>query len=418
MPGASGDRLIRLFLEEVSSSTAPAVLVIDVGANDGKWGQRVLGKLLSRITRRKRRANPAARLVSVEPQPRHIAKLMPLAQRWNDSHLPRSSWEVVPAVAWTEAANLTFYLSSDTEASSLVEEQALAFSDPGPWCSGAGAASGRCIRPVRVPAIDFASSLLSALGSPGTVWPALLKLDVEASEYALLPKLLVSGALCGVSHILVEWHLNALPAERRLTGLALRLAFDSLLSHGCTNRPTPVPVVQHDEDKLNNFGERVPGLAELLQRHEPPDTAYKAARPFALAHEQSAATSGRSAPNHLNATERTHARQAKRWLQKSAPGYCASTDYADSRCEIAEKGSWPLPSHAKASWVAAAAFCSAQCATCSRCRFISISPSFGDCSWFSTCNLNALHVKPSGFRTGAGVLPLRLGSNGTSVRGA
>ena len=61
-----------------------------------------------------------------------------------------------------------------------------------------------------------------------------LKVDIEGGEAALLPKLLVSGALCFVSYLRVEWHLNVLPEEQRLSIVSLKHALRSMLTHACT----------------------------------------------------------------------------------------------------------------------------------------------------------------------------------------
>ena len=230
LTGDFGGDLVKRFLDDASNSVAPAALVLDVGANQGNWGHDVLLRLL----RRTRRTPPrhVARLVSFEPQPQYLSNLLRQAREWNASHLPRSSWTVLPFAAWKEATNLTFYLSKFTEASSLVAEQALAFSDPGPWCEGNASA---CIRPVSVPAIDFASYLHAALGPPGTVWPVMLKLDVEAAEYDVLPSLLVSGALCAISHIFIECTsseagMRGLPDSQPLPRSTLTLARSIVLA--------------------------------------------------------------------------------------------------------------------------------------------------------------------------------------------
>ncbi len=92
-----------------------------------------------------------------------------------------------------------------------------------------------------------------------------------------MPHLIVSGALCRATHLLVEWHLNKLPYSRRLRFLGLRLAFDELLTKGCqsswaarrqANASFP-RVIAHDEYASNNFHAKVPGLEELLFAHKP-----------------------------------------------------------------------------------------------------------------------------------------------------
>ena len=196
-----------------------------------------------------------------EPQREYAAELRKLASDWGGTFHP--------AVAWTKATNLSFYLSHFKEASSLSEQLALTFSKP--------EVNARVSR-VTVPAVDLSRVLRNC------VWrarggPIILKLDVEAAEYDLLPRLLITGALCRCTFLLVEWHLNALPPKRKLEGVLLRNAFDGLLARGCFRPPR---LIIHDEDFLNNFGEPIAGLSELAARYKMHEHLPRR-RPFAVA---------------------------------------------------------------------------------------------------------------------------------------
>ena len=105
--------------------------------------------------------------------------------------------------------------------------------------------------------------------------------DVEAAEYDLMPHLLQSGALCRSTHLLVEWHLNSLPPPRRLTGLALRVAFDELLTTGCATSDygSGPRLIVHEDYEMNNEYADVPGLAELQRHHNGTWPAGCARRP-------------------------------------------------------------------------------------------------------------------------------------------
>lgn len=93
---------------------------------------------------------------------------------------------------------------------------------------------------------------------------------------------------------------------------------------------------------------------------------------------------------------------AHRWLQRSAEGFCAATDPAPGDCERGDKGYWPLSGHAVSDgWLGAARACLERCGRCSRCRFVSISVRYLDCSWFNTCDVTSLHSDPSSFRSGS-----------------
>lgn len=65
-------------------------------------------------------------------------------------------------------------------------------------------------------------------------------------------------------HLLVEWHLNALPPRKRLAALGLRHSLEHILAHGCRSPPL---AVAHDEYGPNNFGSSVPGLWERTRLH-------------------------------------------------------------------------------------------------------------------------------------------------------
>ena len=94
--------------------------------------------------------------------------------------------------------------------------------------------------------------------------PVFLKCDVEGAEYDLLPHLLTTGALCRVTHLYMEWHLNSVPPTRRLAALALRTTLEHTLHRGCVHPPV---WYEHDEYDVNNLEEEVPGLWQLALLH-------------------------------------------------------------------------------------------------------------------------------------------------------
>ena len=254
--GEQGEAAINRFVHAVQAATPMQTgFVIDVGANNGQWARHVLERVREYGTRM--RVEP----ILFEPQREYALELQKLANDWGGTFHP--------AVAWTRATNLSFYLSNFKEASSLSEQLALTFSRP--------EVNSRVSR-VTVPAVDLARVLRSC------VWrarggPIILKLDVEAAEYDLLPRLLITGALCRCTFLIVEWHLNALPPARKLEGVLLRNAFDGLLARGCLRSPR---LIIHDEDFLNNFGEPIPGLGELAARYQV-NRHLPNRRPFAVA---------------------------------------------------------------------------------------------------------------------------------------
>ena len=82
-------------------------------------------------------------------------------------------------------------------------------------------------------------------------------------------------------------------------------------------------------------------------------------------------------------------------------GYCATTSGAGN-CSTDAMGSWPIDKKRplRDSLRAATEWCLAQCAGCARCRFISVSARWSDCSWFERCSLDGLHRDVLSFRSG------------------
>ena len=111
-------------------------------------------------------------------------------------------------------------------------------------------------------AVELSELLTRLLPSAGS--PSLLMLDLLGAEFELLPWLLSRGLLCRVKYMAIDWHLNQLPVEKRLSGLGLRLSLDNLLSLGCREPPV---VVFHGEQPSHNMGAPVPGLAEAAMEH-------------------------------------------------------------------------------------------------------------------------------------------------------
>lgn len=110
----------------------------------------------------------------------------------------------------------------------------------------------------------------------------LQEIDIEGAEYEVLPHLLLTGALCLVRYLVVEWHLNALPEPQRLAGLGLRLSLPMLLRAGCRHAP---PILYEDDvldthtnqsaaaRTINNHDVVIPGLAELVRKFAPDSSA-------------------------------------------------------------------------------------------------------------------------------------------------
>ena len=84
------------------------------------------------------------------------------------------------------------------------------------------------------------------------------------------------------------------------------------------------------------------------------------------------------------------------WLRGARVGHCDTALRGD--CATDNKGSFTLSARAASDFRAAAVECGRKCLACSRCRFLSFSSKLRDCSWYYTCDLDALHV-PSAHAT-------------------
>ena len=95
----------------------------------------------------------------------------------------------------------------------------------------------------------------------------------------------------------------------------------------------------------------------------------------------------------------------KTFLELTVPGYCAATQVGErGDCGTGDKG-YLLPSGQAAqhwkTWHAAIAECLVLCAQCARCRYLSVSPRWNDCSWYYTCNLNRTKLDVPNFVSGS-----------------
>jgi hypothetical protein len=89
------------------------------------------------------------------------------------------------------------------------------------------------------------------------------------------------------------------------------------------------------------------------------------------------------------------------WHSRSVAGHCGATQHTKHHgCEWRDHGAFRLhASSMSGGWETLGQACALHCSACSRCRFISFSLRYGDCSWYNICNLTALEALPTGFRT-------------------
>ena len=249
-----------------ASSPHTEGLAIDCGANNVKWSNHLIArwKMLRESLMSEEIVAPRLRVQMFEPQKVSFGQQIRFVQKAGARIGVRVDY--YPVVAWLHDGNLTFYESYNSETSSVRLSMAARFGYRG--------------QRREVPSIDFAAHILNATTpSPSKALArnnrtprrliTMLKLDIESSEFTILPTLLARGALCRIDFLLVEWHLNALPPQQRLSGLGLIHAFDDLLRSGCTTMRQSPTVVQHHTMPENNEGVEVPGLKDALRRHAP-----------------------------------------------------------------------------------------------------------------------------------------------------
>ena len=230
--------------------------VLDVGANDGKWSQS-LKQWVAQWVGRHGGGQATLRQTLVEPQPQFRARLEGMAaqHRWW-TFLPGAVVGLAPA---SGTVNLT--LSTCSHCVSTLPAMARRYNP-----------SHRRGREFSVPTIGLSDLIANATAGTSV---SMLKLDIEGGEYEVLPHVLATGALCRLTHLLIEWHLNALPAHKRHASLSLRNSIESTLRHGCASPP----VIEHSEWDQNNYYLEGPGLDEEASRHTSDPGGYAGIRP-------------------------------------------------------------------------------------------------------------------------------------------
>ena len=100
------------------------------------------------------------------------------------------------------------------------------------------------------------------------------------------------------------------------------------------------------------------------------------------------------------------------WLERSSHGHCGTTDemnatYVNYLCDHGDSGSFGLDEAHAHDWKSSSALCLHFCSRCTRCRYITVSPFYRDCSWYRQCP--ELVNPPAGvgrkFRSGPAAVP-------------
>ena len=100
------------------------------------------------------------------------------------------------------------------------------------------------------------------------------------------------------------------------------------------------------------------------------------------------------------------------WMRHAVKGHCGVTTAGDAGdCEVGLWGSWALSASECSDWRSGAAKCLDLCARCEGCRFISLSLSERDCSWYNSCHATRGDV--SGFKSGPMVAHLGISAQQT-----
>ena len=238
-------------VDAIANVSHGKVLLLDIGANDGAWTVEIFHHA---------RPKHGAYIDSFlfEPQGRfnevlgNLASTLSSRLEWvRRLEKPHLNVTHLRMAAWLENKTMSFW---EPPVGGIDRSQtASLIGDYGSKHYG---------REVKVPAIDLADFIIRH-GSDAAL--TIIKMDIEGAEYSVLPRLLTSGALCMVDYLNVEWHLSALPDERRLTeGMGLRLMLESTL-RAC--RPSRLKMMMNEDYLSLNVG-AVYGLSELARLHE------------------------------------------------------------------------------------------------------------------------------------------------------
>ena len=82
--------------------------------------------------------------------------------------------------------------------------------------------------------------------------------------------------------------------------------------------------------------------------------------------------------------------------ETAAQGYCEKTTW-EGNCNVSQSGSFQLRGRDAMTWKSAGAACARLCSTCKQCNYLSVSPRWKDCSWFSSCDMSRLKGTVQGF---------------------
>jgi FkbM family methyltransferase len=183
-----------------------------------------------------------------EPNPRHTQELLNIQDAYRKLGYPVHIFTGT-AVSDTNG-QATFFLDDNPKrrdwGASLINHQ---------WTRG----KTRAV----VNTTDFASFVLDNFSSEAKI---VMKLDVEGAEFKILPNLVLSGALCRMSKVVIEWH-DRLFRSGWMINKKLRLHSQhiaGMLRHmGATSKLCPVKFVSMDDESYGNMDTKKLSLPEV-----------------------------------------------------------------------------------------------------------------------------------------------------------
>ncbi|KAL5995170.1 hypothetical protein ACLOJK_025228 [Asimina triloba] len=112
---------------------------------------------------------------------------------FHDDYRSRKRVELLPYAAWVRNETLTFEIDSATKGGGMGRIRP------------SSSSSSKDVDIRRIQGFDFAGWLMSAVSKKDFV---VMKMDVEGTEFDLIPRLLETGAICLIDELFLECHYN------------------------------------------------------------------------------------------------------------------------------------------------------------------------------------------------------------------
>jgi len=210
----------KTFVSDFCTLSSIPYTLFEVGANNGKWSREFI-----KFCQRKSKM-----VFMFEPNPAFKSSLTDIVNEYRNI-------EYIPRIAWLNNDTYPFYIGKNSETSSIVKKMSQRYGIKDT---------------IYVNSTDIRSYIRSNTH-------IFMKLDIEGGEYKLLSHLMTDRLLCRLDYLLIEWHLNAMPRQDRLSCLGLRWYLNFHVKSICKGS---LPRIYHSEYDGNNIGAIVPGLAE------------------------------------------------------------------------------------------------------------------------------------------------------------